>query len=243
MKEKEKANIIYLIIIITCAVLVIGFCGFAIYRHSKKELSDAEKFKTEYEAFNDVESQNSDNKYPIINIDIDNPIIYKTPKGILDVLKKETAIVYFGFPTCPWCRNVVETLIKAAKEQNISKIYYVDIKNIRDAYEFNGSIKPKQTKNGTESYYEILDFFGDKLEEYYVYDEDGNMYGTGVTRLYAPTVIAIKDGEILNMHVSTVESHEDPYQKINEEQQKELYDIYSEVMESIKEETCKEDAC
>lgn len=239
----EKINKVQIIIIIVCSLLVVAFCGFLIFKNGhKEEITDAMRFKEEYEVLND--SDVNDKKYPSVEIPDDNPIVYKTPKEILEVLKNEDAIVYFGFSSCPWCRNIVETLIQSAKDNNIEKVYYVDIKNIRDNYKFTGSIIPEQTVKGTDAYYEILNFFGNKLEEYYVKDEKGNEYDTGVTRLYAPTVIAVSDGKIKSMHVATVESQKDPYVKINEEQQKELKSIFDKLIETINNTACSIDgAC
>ncbi|MDE6284767.1 MAG: hypothetical protein K2M17_03395 [Bacilli bacterium] len=243
METKEKGNTIYLIIIIVCTLLVVLLCAFAIIHHGKEEHTDAMKFKNEYESLNDVESPNSDNKYPSVSITSDNPIVYKTAKEILEVLDNEDAIIYFGYASCPWCRNLVEVLLSAAKKQGVEKIYYVDIKDQRDAYEFSGTIKPKQTKKGSDAYYKILEFFGEKLETYYVRDEAGNQYSTGVTRLYAPTVIRIEKGKIMAMHVSTVESQTNPYEKLNEEQRNELYDILDELVQFSSNEVCKDEAC
>lgn len=239
----EKGNKICFIVIVICAFLVIGLCVFAIYNHDEEKITDAIKFKDEYELLNDVATGNGDYRYPIVSIDSDNPIVYKTPKEILEVLEQEDAVIYFGFATCPWCRNVVETLINVAKDNDIEKVYYVDIKDIRDTYEFNGTIEPKMTKKGTKGYYDILDFFGDNLDKYYVKDEDGNQYDTGVTRLYAPTVVSVSDGEVLDMHVSTVVSHINPYEKINKEQQGELKKELENVIKAEKTEVCEDDKC
>lgn len=239
----EKSNKICLIIILICTLLVIGLCAFAIYNRDDEEITDAIRFKDEYEVLNDEETGYKDFKYPIVNIDADNPMVYKTPKEILEVLEQEDAIVYFGFATCPWCRNVIETLIDVAKDNNVDKIYYVDIKDIRDSYEFNGTLEPKMTKKGTNAYYEILDFLGDNLDKYYIKDEDGNQYDTGVTRLYAPTIVSVSDGEVLGLHVSTVDSHLNPYEKMNKEQQKELTEKLVDVITAESKEVCKDDKC
>ena len=230
----EKSNKLYLIIIITCTVLVIGLCVFAIANRKDTKVSDAIKFKEEYEAYNGLVNESVDKNYLDVDIDSENPMIYKTGKEIVDVLKNETAIVYFGFATCPWCRNTIGPLLKAAKDEGIDKIYYVDIYDIRDTYKFTGSIVPEQTKKGTDAYYEILKFLGDNLEEYYVKDESGNMYDTGVTRLYAPTVVAVKDGKVLDLHESTLDSQTDPYVALTGDQKDELTDIFQKLMQKTK---------
>lgn len=231
-----------MIVIFVCAALVIGLCGYAIITHKDEKISDAIKFKNEYEALNGVVNEATDNKYIEVNIDEENPMVYKTGKEILDVLKNEDAIIYFGFAACPWCRNAVPVLLDAAKELNVDKIYYVDILDIRDTYKFSGSIEPEQTKNGTDAYYEILKFLDKKLEKFYVKDEAGNMYDTGVKRLYAPTVVGVKGGKVVGFHESTIESQTDPYELLDEKGKSELKNEYKKIIESVNEKNnvCKD---
>ena len=238
----EKSNKIYMIVIFVCAALVIGLCGYAIINHKDEKISDAIKFKNEYETLNGVVNEATDNKYIEVNIDEENPMVYKTGKEILDVLKNEDAIIYFGFAACPWCRNAVPVLLDAAKELNVDKIYYVDILDIRDTYKFSGSIEPEQTKKGTDAYYEILKFLDKKLEKFYVKDEAGNMYDTGVKRLYAPTVVGVKGGKVVGFHESTIESQTDPYELLDEKGKSELKNEYKKIIESVNEKNnvCKD---
>ncbi len=238
----EKSNKIYMIVIFVCAALVIGLCGYAIITHKDEKISDAIKFKNEYETLNGVVNEATDNKYIEVNIDEENPMVYKTGKEILDVLKNEDAIIYFGFAACPWCRNAVPVLLDAAKELNVDKIYYVDILDIRDTYKFSGSIEPEQTKKGTDAYYEILKFLDKKLEKFYVKDEAGNMYDTGVKRLYAPTVVGVKGGKVVGFHESTIESQTDPYELLDEKGKSELKNEYKKIIESVNEKNnvCKD---
>ena len=238
----EKSNKIYMIVIFVCAALVIGLCGYAIITHKDEKISDAIKFKNEYETLNGVVNEATDNKYIEVSIDEENPMVYKTGKEILDVFKNEDAVIYFGFAACPWCRNAVPVLLDAAKELDVDKIYYVDILNIRDTYKFSGSIEPEQTKKGTDAYYEILKFLDKKLEKFYVKDEAGNMYDTGVKRLYAPTVVGVKGGKVVGFHESTIESQTDPYELLDEKGKSELKNEYKKIIESVNEKNnvCKD---
>ena len=240
----EKSNKIYLGIILACTILVIGLCVYAIATHKEEKLTDAVKFKEEYEKLNEVVNENSEKQYMEISIDEENPIVYKTGQEIIDIMKNEDAIIYFGFASCPWCRNAVPVLLEAAKELKVDKIYYVDILDIRDTYKFSGSIEPEQTKKGTDAYYEILKILDKKLDKFYVTDEAGNMYDTGVKRLYAPTVVAMKDGKPTELHVATVESQKDPKVALMDKQKEELKEIYKELIKSNKDSVCKDDkAC
>lgn len=233
----EKSNKIYLLIIMICAVLVIGLCIFAIANHKEVKLTDAEKFKNEYEGLNELKDKDGKNLYVNMSIGDDNVFVYKTGKQIVELINDSEGIIYFGFNACPWCRNIVPILNEVAKEEGLDKIYYLDISGIRDEYEYAGSIEPKQTKKGTTAYYELLKILDKYLEKYYVKDKTGNMYGTGVKRLYAPTVISFKNGKILSFHEGSVASQVDPTVALNKKEISELKDTYKKLINSLKEDT------
>ena len=47
-----------------------------------------------------------------------------------------------------------------------------------------------------------------------------------IKRLYFPTVVFIKDGKILNIHIGTLEEQTDPYTPLTEKQKDTLKNIY-----------------
>ena len=241
----ERSNKIYLAIILICTLLVVSLCVFAIVNHKDEKISDAIKFKEEYESLNGLVNENTEKEHINVEIDEDNPIVYKSGQEIMDIMENENAIIYFGFSSCPWCRNAVPILLDAAKDLDVDKIYYVDILDMRDTYKFSGSIEPEQTKKGTDAYYSILKILDSKLEKFFVTDESGNMYDTGVKRLYAPTVVSMSGGKVKGFHVATVESQTDPYVTLTDEEKEELKNIYKDIINAIKDnKSCKDDkAC
>ena len=204
----DKKNKICVAILMICTVLVMGICIYAISTHKRDNVEDAQKIKTEYEKYNNALIEGTENRLVDVKIDENNPFVIKTPKEILDVLNNEKALVFFGDSKSSYARSAIEVLIDVAHENNIDKIYYVDIFGIRDEYKYVGSIKPKKIKDGTIAYNEIRKFLGDKLKQYYVPDKKGNLYGTSVTRLYAPTLIAVNNKKVIGFHEKTVETHD-----------------------------------
>ena len=75
-----------------------------------------------------------------LSISTENPVVYKSDTEIVDVMKNEQAIIFFGFSKCPWCRSAIETLLKVCEQNDIKTLYYVDIYNIRDTYKINDSM-------------------------------------------------------------------------------------------------------
>ncbi|MBQ9072475.1 MAG: hypothetical protein IJY25_04905 [Bacilli bacterium] len=219
-----KRNIIMILGSVMCVVL-----ASIAYLKIANTTNDALKFKEEYEALNGTEAY--EKKYKELNISRENPIKYSNYDEILDIIKNKTGIIYFGFPECPWCRNALPVLFDVAKENDIDTIYYLNILNERDSYTVeDGKLvyatdEDGNEKKGTEGYFKLLKALDEHLTEYtIVYEEE--TYEVGEKRLFAPSVVFVKDGDVLGVHVSTVTSQTDPYEDLTEEQYNELYDIY-----------------
>ena len=109
-------------IIICVCILLVLLCGIFFITKNKGSNKDAIKFKEDYEAFNN-KTNSSGKNYRSVNIDKNNPFIYKTEDDIVNMINnKETFIVYFGFNTCPWCRSVIEELISVSKDLKMMRI-------------------------------------------------------------------------------------------------------------------------
>ena len=229
-----KSNKVLYIIIGICVLLVIGLCIFLVINHKEEVLSDAEKFKQEFEQYNGLTYEDTNDKLIDVEIPNDNPFVYKTGKEIVEIMQSEDAYILFGYASCPLTRAAIEVLIETAKEENIDKIYYVDIKNMRDEYVPGEGIIPEQTKEGTEAYYEILNIFGSKLDKYYVASDDNfYLFDTGVTRLLSPTLVAVSKGKVISMHAELTDDYEEN-SELTEEEKEELSKDYKDVFESLK---------
>ena len=239
MKKIDTKRIIGIIL---CTLLV-GALSFKFYLDSKDDKSnnnkvatvDSKKFKEEYESLNNTKNSSGRD---ILNLSINeaNPIVYKTAEEITDILKNKTGIVYFGFNSCPWCRSMIETLIKSAEDNNIDTIYYVDIKDIRSSFEVKNN-KLVEIKKGSTGYYQILDILAEYLQDYKI-TNNKKEYDTKEKRLYAPTVVMVKDGEIKGFHEDTVPTQEDPYLGLNAKEKQSK--IFNNMISEIKSSTCTE---
>ena len=188
------------------------------FKDSNK-ISDALKFKQEYESLNNIIDSDGENQYVNINIDEDNPVVYKSSKEIVEILDNGTGIIYLGFSKCPWCRNAIQVLIDAAEESELDELYYLDIYDMRNELALeDGKIITK--KEGTTDYLKMVELLNDFLSPY-----DG-LEDESIKRIYAPTVVFVKDGNILGIHEGTVESHTNAKESLNETQYSELKNIY-----------------
>lgn len=188
-----------LVIDILLGAILVGVMTFGIYQYLK---SDGEKFKAEYEALN--------NENVNINISKNNPIKYVTLDEVFDIIQNKTGVIYFGFPGCPWCRNMIPVLFEAAKNNNIDTIYYFNPRNVK--------------KSDNDEYNKLKEILNEYLSE----DENGQKV------LYVPDVYFIKDGKIVGHHLGTVDSQADPTISLTEEEKNELLDIFNELFEKIR---------
>ena len=104
-------------------ILLIGVTGWST---KNENFNDAEKFKQEYESLN--KKSNGEVNYNKVSISKDNPIVYTTPKKIMEKINNgDLFVVYIGTNTSIECRQIVESLLESAKEKNVNTIYYIDI--------------------------------------------------------------------------------------------------------------------
>ena len=237
----NKSNKIILIVLVILTLCVVGICTYAVLNKEEKD-ADAIKFLNEYSELNGKVNESNGKNYVDVSISDTNTVKYIDEEKAVELLENGTGTIYFGFSTCPWCRNLVSTLTKVAEEKN-ETIYYLDILDIRSSFELSEG-KLNKIKEGTKEYYKILELLDKNLEEFYLTDEAGNKFDTGEKRLYAPTLVAFKEGEITDIHVGTVDSQEFGYDELTEKQIKELEKIVEKLIESKdKEDVCTKDKC
>lgn len=226
-----KKNILLIVTVILASIALI----LSLYTFKDKVIKDNIKFKNEYESLNG-KLNSHDKEYVKVELDDDNPYVYATYDEVMDILKNKTGVIYFGFPECPWCRNMVPVLADAAKELGIKKIYYFNALDMRDikSLDDNGNIVTE--KEGTKEYYELIEALGDSIGSYEGLNDDS------IKRLYFPTVVFVKDGKILNAHIGTLDSQEDPYVVLNKNQKNELKNIYIDNINKVYDILCDE-AC
>ena len=211
------------------------------------EIKDSDKFKEEYESENGKQSK-SGKEYRKVSIPEDNPFEYITAEELLKKIdNKETFIAYFGFSTCPWCRSVIEEMIKCAKDSDVDKIYYVDIKGIRDTREINAAGEIETTKEGTKGYMELLEKLDEVLEEYIVTvtDSEEDEISLGEKRIYAPSLVAVVDGKATKLEDGISDKLIDPYMELTDEIKNDIYKKFKCVFKCLeeKETVCTTKAC
>ena len=213
--------------IIVVLMLFVGICLVTGCSHSDEKLSDALKFKKEYEKLNGTKREKDGKTVRSIQIPEDNPFIYKEAEDIVNMMKeKKTFVVYFGFADCPWCRSVLPTFIEVAEDLDLDKIYYVDISNIRDVLSVAEDGSVETDTQGSKGYYQLLKLLDSVLEDYTLTDSDGNDIATGEKRIFAPNVVSVVKGEAKVLEDGIGEKLTDPYMKLTDEIKEDTYNKF-----------------
>ncbi len=236
---KKKIAVLSIILIIIVA-FIIGII------YIKSNSTDAAKFKKEYESLNGTKSKKNGQKIRSITIPKANPIIYKTADELVKMIEdKETFAVYFGFPDCPWCRSVLPTLLEVANDQNIEKLYYVDVKEIRDTLELDKENKVITKEKGSKGYQNLLKKLDKVLDSYYLTNDKGDKIDTKEKRIYAPNIVVVINGVAKEMTSGISDKQEDGYSKITTEIEKDMYNKIKCTLECLNKEAsvCTSKAC
>ena len=181
-------------------ILVIVLCFFAVRLNEKnenlsKKSDDGIRFQEEYSSLNGKTSPEGI-EYPNVNLDSNNLYYYASENDIIEVLKSKTGVVYLGFPTCITCRENIDLLNEAAKEYNIDKIYYYNIKPIRTTFSLNEN-NELVTNKGTDFYYELLQILDDYLDFYKLVSSDDKEI-ISEEKWLTPCIIFVKNGKLVS---------------------------------------------
>lgn len=127
----------------------------------------------------------------------------------------DSFVLYLYFNECPWCKElgpIVSDYLKD-KEELLNMTYAFNVRP-------NGDRDKDYRYKDSDGNFNYPDF--EKLYDYmYDYLDDDKT-------VYAPTLIFIKDGEIVNFHVGTVEGHDATKRQMNDEEIKALEETIKE---------------
>ncbi len=150
------------------------------------------------------------------NISKNNMFVYATADEVIDILKKGTGIIYFGFPECPWCQAAIKMFYEVASKKNVEKVYYLNIKEMRN--------------QNTKEYQDIVTLISD-----YLYKDSQDQ-----KRIFVPDFYFVKDGKVLyhNNDMSTNSGDIEEY--LTDEVKEEIKGKYLEGIVKIYSVSCKE---
>lgn len=141
-------------------------------------------------------------------LDTDFMIKISMEDAIHKMEEKETAVFYFGYPDCPWCKEVIP-ILKEVSKQSSENLYYVQTRDNKKELLY------------TDEERKQLTFY---LKKHMKKDESGDF------KLYVPLVVRIENGNAVDGHLGTVENHDAHERKMNEQEKKEVTKIYKKII-------------
>ncbi|MGI6238727.1 MAG: hypothetical protein ACOYI5_03765 [Christensenellales bacterium] len=182
-----------------------------------QETGDAMMFKQEHEILNGQYNLDGSHIYQSIEVPPDNHVIYAELLEVLDLIDAGSGVIYFGFPECPWCRTLVPVLFEAIAEAGYEgDVYYCNFLDERDRMSLGEDGEIVVDQPGSEAYARLVEVLYDHLGPYNGLNDDA------IKRVYFPTTVFVKDGEVTGVHLVTVEGQESGYDALTEEQHAEL---------------------
>lgn len=199
------------------AILIVILTLTLVVACQAEELSDAQKFEEEYEALNGQTTMDGEHVYMTLDIPTDNRVEYVDLAQIQDIIANGTGVMYFGFPECPWCRTLVPVLFEAVQAAGYEgPVYYGDFLTERDKLSLDDSGNIVVEQEGSEAYKQLVATLYDWLGPYKGLNDDT------IKRIYFPTTVFVKDGQIVDVHLVTVDTQTSGYDELTEEQHAEL---------------------
>ncbi len=185
-----------------------------------EEQTDAMKFKEEYESYNGLKNENGQ-IYQTLIIPENNPFWYVEFSDLKKILEDGTGILYFGYPSCPWCRTLIEVFLQAAESFDLPActIGYVNFEQGRDELALDAEGNLIVLQEGSEEYQYLLEELSDWLGPY------EGLHDDTLKRIYLPTMVFVLDGEIQSVQIGTVDSQKSGWDELSEEAYQELLEL------------------
>lgn len=145
-----------------------------------------------------VEINKFTSEYPLV--EEDNIYTYKNIDEVINTLESGTGIIFMCTPSSKWCQYYALYLNEVAKANNVTEVYYSDIKDDRNL--------------NTVKYQKLL-----TILEQYLYKDD-----LEDSKLYMPDLTFVKNGVIIthDNETSLVASDLDPETYWNNEKKNEF---------------------
>ena len=185
--------------ILTCLLAVVLLAGCFNKTESKKNTSTSETSNT-LTITNPIKlnSTKADMKgYKWIRNDVADFQLITLKESLRMFEEGGTGILYYGYDECAWCNRAVPELNEVAKELNLT-IYYVDA----------------SAKVEKDDYKKLLEYIDPVLK----------VNSSGEKGFYVPAVIGVKNGKLVDYHVSLLDdfelSKDDPDKQLSDAQNK-----------------------
>ncbi|MCR0328029.1 transporter accessory protein [[Clostridium] innocuum] len=144
--------------------------------------------------------------------DTKNQFVESDMKEALSVFqKKESAILYFGYPGCPWCVEALPIMNEVAKADK-QHILYIQTRDDKKELLYTQDQKK-----------EMISYTKQFMEK----DDEGEY------QLYVPFVVVVKDGKAVSGHIGTVDGHDAHERSMTDKEKQELKKLYEDMFSAV----------
>lgn len=125
-------------------------------------------------------------------------------------------------------------MLGAAEEMKLDRIYYLDMTDVRDAFQYENN-QLIRSAEGTEAYFTMLEKLDAYLKPYVIYDENGIGHDTQEKRIPIPFLLAVREGEVVSARPGTyeLEENQSKYDKLTQVQYIELHELFCSMFKSL----------
>ena len=188
---------------------------------------DNAKFIEEYETLNGQLDRTGLYMLPEVDLPEDVPFDYEDIDDIEELLTKESGVLYVGFPSCPWCRQLVPALIYAWYRTNSAEeITYMNIYDLRPTRSLDEEGNVVETVPPSPEYAKLVELLYDHLRPFTGAKDET------IKHIYSPMVVFVREGNIEYVHIGTVEGH-DRGETMTDEEFTGLVDLLAQHMEGL----------
>ena len=124
---------------------------------------------------------------------------------------KQSGLLYFGFPNCPWCQEVVPILHELASQAHVP-VYYIQTRDEEGIRLYTDSQRD-----------DIAPYLNDFIRN----------NAKGEPTLYVPLVLAIENGQVIKGHQGTISGHNAHEEELTSVQKQELQEDLSELVNLV----------
>lgn len=164
---------------------------------------DEIKFIEDYESLNGQLDRTGLYMLPDVDLPDRVPFEYEDMDDIVELLTEDSGVLYVGFPSCPWCRQLIQPMIDAWKltgsNEDITCINIYDLRPTRTVDE-EGNVT--ETKAPAPEYEKLVELLYDHLRPL-----EGAKDET-IKHIYSPMLVFVRRGNIEYVHIGTVEGHD-----------------------------------
>lgn len=121
---------------------------------------------------------------------------------------KQSGLLYFGFPNCPWCQEVVPVLHELASQAHVP-VHYIQTRDDEGIRLYTDSQRD-----------DIAPYLNDFIRN----------NAKGEPTLYVPLVLAVEDGQVIQGHQGSISGHNAHEEELTSAQKQELQEDLKELV-------------